>query len=78
MEGEIREKEIGNDDDMRGVFDGRATESAKSVSERTIDVVPESLETGGVVFQPVVTVAKAMQNRPPLEMFMAADCSPDR
>ena len=50
------------DDDMRGVFDGRATESAKSVSERTIDVVPESLETGGVVFQPVVSVTKVMQN----------------
>ena len=50
------------DDDMRGVFDGRATETAKSVSERTIDVFAESLETGGVAFQPVVTVAKAMQN----------------
>ena len=49
------------DDDMRGVFDGRATETAKSVSERTIDIFAESLETGGVAFQPVVNVAKAMQ-----------------
>ncbi len=45
-----------NDDDMRGVFESRA----KSISERTIDVVPESLETGGVAFQAVVTVARAM------------------
>ena len=50
------------DDDMTGIFEGRATETAKSVSERTIDVFAESLETGGVAFQPVVTVAKAMQN----------------
>ena len=31
------------DDDLRGVFDGRATESAKSVSERTIDVFPDNI-----------------------------------
>ena len=49
-------------DDMGGVFDGRATESAKSVSERTIDVFSDNLETGGVVFQPVVSVTKVMQN----------------
>ena len=48
--------------EMRGVFDGRAAESAKSVSERTIDVFPDNLKTGGVVFQPTVSVAKAMQN----------------
>ena len=47
---------------MRGVFDGRAAESAKSVSERTIDVFPDNLKTGGVVFQPTVSVAKALQN----------------
>ena len=49
-------------DDMGGVFDGRATESAKSVSGRLINVFPDNLETGGVVFQPVVSVTKAMQN----------------
>ncbi len=31
-------------DDMRGVFDGEATESEKSISERTIDVFPDNLE----------------------------------
>ena len=47
---------------MRGVFDGEVTKSAKSISERTIDVFPDNLEVGGLVFQPVVCVAKAMQN----------------
>ena len=50
------------DDDMTGIFEGRATETAKSFPERKMDVFAESLETGGVAFQPVVTVAKAMQN----------------
>ena len=50
------------DNEMRGVFAGRATETAKSFPERKMDVFAESLETGGVAFQPVVTVAKAMQN----------------
>ncbi len=49
------------DNDMRGVFAGRATETAKSFPERKMDVFAESLETGGVAFQPVVNVAKAMQ-----------------
>ena len=35
---------------MGGVFDGRATESAKSVSGRLINVFPDNLETGGVVY----------------------------
>ena len=53
-------------DDMRGVFDGRAAESEKSISERTIDVFPDSMETGGVVFQLVVfvTIGDAERFRP--------------
>ena len=47
---------------LRGIFDGEVAESAKSISEHTIDVFPDNLKAGGVVSQPVVSVAKAMQN----------------
>ncbi len=47
---------------MNGVFGGDATETEKYITELTIDVFPDNLETRGVVFQSIVSITKAMQD----------------
>ena len=47
---------------MNSVLSGDTTETAKSVTDLTIDVFPDNREAGVVVFQPIVPITKVMQN----------------